>query len=122
RERNGIGVLTIADRAYPSLLRRTNDPPHVLYYRGNLSLLTRPAVAIVGTRIATSYGRHVAETFAAALADYGFAVTSGLARGIDSCAHRGALERAGGTIAVLGLPVDRIYPPENRQLYRTIEE
>lgn len=122
RERNGIGVLTIADTAYPTMLRHTDGPPHVLYYRGNLALLSRPAIAIVGTRVTTAYGRHVAETFAAALADYGFTVTSGMARGIDSCAHRGALDRAGGTIAVLGLPVDRIYPPENRQLYRAIEE
>lgn len=122
RERNGIGVLTMADKAYPSLLRRTDDPPHVLYYRGDLSCLSRPAIAIVGTRLATAYGRHVAESFAAAFADRGFTVVSGLAKGIDSCAHRGALDRPGGTIAVLGLPVERIYPPENRQLYRAIEE
>ncbi len=121
RERDGIGVLTIADKSYPSRLRRTEGSPQVLYYRGDLSLLSRPAIAIVGTRLATAYGRHVAESFAAAFADRGFTVVSGLARGIDTCAHRGALDRAGGTIAVLGLPVEQIYPPENRQLYRAIE-
>jgi len=120
RELAGIG-LTIADKSYPSRLRRMEGSPQVLYYRGNLSLLSRPAIAIVGTRLATAYGRHVAESFAAAFADRGFTVVSGLARGIDTCAHRGALDRAGGTIAVLGLPVDQIYPPENRQLYRAIE-
>jgi len=87
-----------------------------------LKLISRPGIAIVGTRLATAYGRHVAESFAADFAGRGFTVISGLARGIDACAHRGALDRPGGTIAVLGLPVERIYPPENRQLYRAIEE
>jgi len=121
-ERDGIGVLTIADPGYPSQLRAIKDPPHVLYYRGRLELAARPAIAIVGTRLATAYGRHVTETFAAAFADRGFAVVSGMARGIDACAHRAALHRAGGTAAVLGMPVDCIYPPENRDLYERIWE
>ncbi|MBW5444587.1 DNA-protecting protein DprA [Cohnella sp. CFH 77786] len=118
--RAGIGVITWADRDYPLLLRRTGDPPPVLYYIGRLELIARPAIAVVGTRIATAYGKHVTELFSAAFADRGFAVISGLAKGIDTCAHKGALNRAGGTVAVLGLPVDRIYPPENRQLYQEI--
>jgi DNA processing protein len=118
--RSGIGVLTIADPEYPERLKQTIDPPHVLYYRGRLELLSRPAIAIVGTRSATAYGKHVAGAFAAAIAERGFAVVSGLAKGIDTSAHAGALDRLGGTIAVLGLPVDVAYPPENRQLYGQI--
>lgn len=121
RESAGIGVLTWADRAYPDMLKHTDDPPAVLYYKGRRELLERPAVGVVGTRLATAYGRHVAEEYAAFFSSGGVAVASGLARGIDACAHRGALRGSGGTIAVLGTPVDQIYPPENRQLYREIE-
>lgn len=119
--RNGIEVLTIADPDYPTLLKYTADPPHVLYYIGRKELLSKPAIAIVGTRMATAYGKHVAESFALDMAERGFTVVSGLAKGIDTCAHRGAIDRLGGTIAVLGMPVDVIYPPENRQLYRQIQ-
>ena len=122
RRRAGIEVVTLADPEYPRMLKRTLDPPPVLYYIGRLDLISRPAIAVVGTRLATSYGKLVAEQFAAAFSDRGFTVVSGMAKGIDSCAHRGALNRAGSTIAVLGLPVDRIYPPDNRQLYREIRD
>ncbi|MDB4868460.1 MAG: dprA [Cohnella sp.] len=120
RRSSGIEIVTFADRDYPELLREAPDPPWVLYYIGQLGMASRPAIAVVGTRLATAYGRHVAEEFSAVFADRGFTVVSGLARGIDTCAHRGALGRPGGTIAVLGTPVDRIYPPENRQLYHEI--
>jgi DNA processing protein len=122
RRRSGIEIVTIADPDYPGLLRETPDPPWVLYYIGKLDMASRPALAVVGTRLATAYGRHVAEEFSAVFAERGFTVVSGMARGIDTCAHRGALGRPGGTVAVLGTPVDRIYPPENRQLYREIVE
>jgi DNA processing protein len=122
RRRSGIKVVTIADPEYPELLRKAPDPPWVIYYKGQLELASRPALAVVGTRLATAYGRHVAEQFSAVFAERGFTVVSGLARGIDTCAHRGALGRPGGTVAVLGTPVDQIYPPENRQLYGEISE
>ncbi|WP_123040029.1 DNA-processing protein DprA [Cohnella candidum] len=121
-ERQGISYVTLADPDYPARLRRTEDPPPVLYYKGNSEMFARPSIAVVGTRLATAYGKHVTEQFSAAFAERGFAVVSGLAKGIDTCAHKGALHRSGGTIAVLGTPVDRIYPPENRQLYRDIAD
>ncbi len=122
RRRAGIEAVTWADREFPDLLQNIPDPPAVLYCIGRLELLTRPMIAVVGTRLATAYGRHVAEEFSAAFSDRGLTVVSGLARGNDTAAHRGALNGFGGTIAVLGTPVDRIYPPENRQLYEEIAE
>lgn len=115
----GARVLAIWDREYPPVLRECGDAPYVLYALGRLELLRKPAVAIVGTRVPTAYGRHVAESLAESLAKRGFAVVSGLARGVDTRAHEGAL-RGGGTIAVLGTPIDRAYPPENASLYRDI--
>jgi DNA processing protein len=122
RSKAGIGVLTLADRDFPRRLKKTADSPPVLYYKGRLELISRPSIAVVGTRLATAYGRHLAEQFSSEFAGRGLTVVSGLARGIDTCAHRGALFRPGGTIAVLGTPVERIYPPENRQLYGEIAE
>jgi len=120
--RAGIGTVTWADPEYPRRLRSIDGAPPVLYTIGNIGLLNRPAVAVVGTRLATAYGRYVAEQYASAFSDAGAAVVSGLAKGIDSEAHRGALKREGGTIAVLGTPVEQIYPPENRRLYQEIAE
>ncbi|TJY43201.1 DNA-protecting protein DprA [Cohnella pontilimi] len=122
RRRCGIEIVTFADPEYPELLRETPDPPWVIYFKGRLELASRPSIAVVGTRLATAYGRHVAEEYSAIFAERGFTVVSGMARGIDTCAHRGALHRHGGTVAVLGTPVDQIYPPENRQLYRDLTE
>jgi DNA processing protein len=122
RVRSQINIVTLADSEYPRMLKNTIDPPPVLYYKGRLDLISRPSIGIVGTRLATAYGRHVAEEYSSVFADYGFTVVSGMAKGIDTCAHRGALHRKGGTIAVLGTPVDQIYPPENRQLYGHIAE
>lgn len=116
---SGIGIMTFLDDRYPPLLREIADPPWILYYRGNWELAHRPAVAIVGTRQATAYGRKAAEDLAAGCARR-VTVVSGLARGIDSAAHKGALRGECGTIAVLATPVDACYPPENRHLYDNI--
>jgi DNA processing protein len=117
---HGIEILTIYDEAYPSLLKQTSQPPWVLYCKGDLQLLQRPAIAIVGTRVPTVYGKNTAELFARTLARAGFCIVSGMARGIDSMAHQGALNEKGGTIAVLGCGVDMIYPRENNILYYDI--
>jgi len=117
-----IALVTIYDPIYPELLKQTSQPPWVLYCKGNLELLQKPQIAIVGTRVPTVYGKNVAQQFAASLAQLGFCIVSGLARGIDSSAHQGALEESGGTLAVLGCGVDIVYPAENRALYQAIFE
>lgn len=119
--RMGIRVITFLDTAYPSILKKIYDPPPLLYVRGSLEPVDARAVAIVGSRRASAYGRRVAESLAADLARAGVTVVSGLARGIDSAAHCGALKGGGRTIAVLGSGADIIYPPENRGLAREIE-
>lgn len=103
---------------YPSLLGAIPDPPPVLWVRGeaSLELLARPAVAIVGARACSSYGRSVARTLGRELAAAGLVVVSGLARGIDGEAHRGALDAGGVTVAVLGCGIDRDYPAAHRDL------
>lgn len=117
---NGIAYMTYVDRTYPALLREISDPPWVLYYKGNCDLALHPAIAMVGTRMATTYGRKVAEDISAGCAER-MTVVSGLARGIDTAAHLGALNKPYGTIAVLGASVDYCYPPENKALFRDIE-
>jgi DNA processing protein len=119
--RSGTRVVTRLDRQYPRLLRQIQTAPWVLYTIGRLELLDRPALGMVGTRLATAYGRRVAEELSMACSER-FTIVSGLARGIDAASHKGALEKPGSTIAVLGTPVDRCYPAENRQLYRQIAE
>jgi DNA processing protein len=116
-----IGILTIFDKDYPSLLKETSQPPWVLYYRGDLTSLKQPLLGVVGTRTPTTYGKKVAEELSISLSHAGFGIVSGLARGIDSCAHRGALLGKGKTIAVLGCAIDQVYPPENFSLYKEIE-
>jgi DNA processing protein len=113
--------IPLGDTAYPANLREIHAPPARLYVRGTLAENDALAVAIVGSRAATPYGVAVAERLAADLAARGVTVVSGLARGIDSAAHRGALRAGGRTIAVLGSGVDVIYPPENRRLAGDIE-
>lgn len=115
-------VITLADEAYPTLLREIIDPPLALHFRGDASLLARPAVAIVGSRRATPYGVNAAETLARQIAGAGIVIVSGGARGIDAAAHHAALEAGGATIAVLGTGIDIIYPSSNRRLFRRIEE
>jgi DNA processing protein len=115
-ERQGVTVLTWEDDLYPRRLKEIDQPPPVLYTRGELIETDEWAVAIVGTRRVTAYGRQVTEEVASVLARNGVTVVSGMARGIDTIAHRAALSAGGRTIAVLGSGVDRIYPPENRKL------
>ncbi len=109
------------DAEYPAQLREVPDAPEPLYVRGALVREDALAVAVVGSRLATGYGIGVAEELGAALAARGITVVSGLARGIDSAGHRGALRAGGRTIAVLGSGADVIYPPENRRLAAEIE-
>jgi DNA processing protein len=112
----GIQILTWDDELYPPRLKEIEQPPPVLYIRGELLAEDDFAVAIVGTRKVTPYGRQVTEELSAFLAANGVTVISGLARGVDAVAHSAALKAGGRTLAVLGSGVDRIYPPENRAL------
>ena len=108
-------------RSYPKLLKEINDPPIGLYRKGDY-LFGQPCMAIVGSRRTTLYGQSVAKKLGAQLAQLGFCVVSGLARGIDTAAHEGALSVGGKTVAVLGCGIDIVYPPENLDLYRRIAE
>jgi DNA processing protein len=112
----GINLITLEDEAYPPRLKQIDQPPPVLYCLGELTPQDEWAVAIVGTRKVTHYGRQAAEEIASFLAQNGVTVVSGLARGIDSIAHQAALDAGGRTISVLGSGVDTIYPAENRGL------
>lgn len=115
-QRQDIRVLTWEDPAYPRRLKEIDQPPPVLYLRGEISEADQWCIAIVGTRRATAYGRQAAGELAAALAQRGITVVSGLARGIDAAAHQAALKAGGRTLAVLGSGVDIVYPPEHRRL------
>jgi DNA processing protein len=121
-ERLGGRLLTMGDPEYPPLLAGIYDPPPFLYCLGKGSLRDRPVIAMVGSRNASDYGRKVTERLAYSLALAGVAVASGLARGIDTAAHNGALIAKGRTVAVLGSGLDVIYPPENRKLAEQIVE
>jgi len=116
----GIKVVARIDRDYPANLRQLEACPAVLYFRGNLLPADDLAVAVVGSRNATIYGRQITEKLVFDLAKNGLAVVSGLARGIDAVAHKMALDANGRTIAVLGSGLDNIYPPENRRLAEEI--
>ena len=121
-EANWAQLVTFADAAYPDLLRWLPDPPPVLYVRGELLPEDKLAMAVVGSRRPSHYGQLMAKRFGAELAEHGFTVVSGLARGIDSLAHQGALQAGGRTIAVLGCGVNRIYPAEHRRLYDAVRD
>jgi DNA processing protein len=114
--KQGIEILTWDDVLYPPRLKEIDQPPPVLYFRGVLIPEDTWAVAVVGTRRVSAYGRQVAEDIGSFLAANGVTVVSGLARGVDAIAHQSALKAGGRTIAVLGCGVDRIYPPEHTQL------
>jgi DNA processing protein len=118
----GINVLTWEDDDYPQRLREVTPSPPVLYIRGEIHPDDHWAVAIVGTRRITAYGRQVTERIATKLTHAGITIVSGMARGIDSIAHKASLDAGGRTIAILGCGVDRIYPPENRKLAEVIKE
>jgi len=121
-EREHIDVLSLFDPAYPARLKMIADPPPLLYITGTLTEQDELAVAIVGARRATAAGRVLTEELSHDLAAAGMTVVSGLARGVDAAAHRGALAAQGRTIAVLGCGIDRTYPPEHDRLRRQIEE
>lgn len=116
-----VRLVTWFDDVYPPLLRYIHKPPWVLYAQGDVSLLSLPMLSIVGTRNPTPYGKQVAEWFGSDITSAGFAVVSGLARGIDSYAHSGALAANGPTIAVLGCGLNVKYPPEHHELQRRIQ-
>lgn len=113
-------ALTFEDKSYPQALLNIYDPPSILYVKGDENLLNQKCIAIVGTRKASHYGKVMARKLAYELAAAGITIVSGLALGIDTAAHEGALEAKGKTVAVLGCGVDVIYPPSNKNLYSRI--
>jgi DNA processing protein len=118
----GCRLLTWDQPEYPSRLRETYDPPPLLYVAGNAALLTSHLVAIVGARRPSPYGNQMAERLGRDLAARGLVIVSGLARGIDASAHRGALNANGKTIGILGCGIDVVYPKENKKLFEEIRE
>ncbi|MGE5110194.1 MAG: DNA-processing protein DprA [Acidobacteriaceae bacterium] len=118
----GVELLCFDDPDYPEPLKNIYDPPVILYIRGNRGALSAPGIAVVGTRHPTPYGLGMAERLACDLSARGLIVLSGLARGVDSAAHRGAVQARGQTVAVLGTGVDVIYPRENKKLAEQMVE
>ena len=121
-QKKGVTVLFQEDSAYPPLLNCIDDPPYVLYAMGDVQALSRPAIAVVGTRYPSGYGRNMARSLAYGLCQAGFCVVSGMARGIDGCAHEGAIDAQGPTVAVLGSGVNVPYPIENIGMYRKLTD
>ena len=116
----GVTVISIDDALYPRRLREIYDPPIILYVRGDAELLAKPGIAMVGTRHPTPYGSGMAERLATDLAAQGLVIISGMARGVDTASHRGAISAKGKTVAVFGTGVDVIYPKENSRLSEQI--
>jgi DNA processing protein len=122
-ERRGGQILTLHDARYPALLKEIYDPPIVIYAKGDLGrALEQPPIAVVGSRHCSTYGRNVAEMLSRDLGERGVTIVSGLARGIDSAAHQGALDGGGITVAVMATGLDAVYPKENRKLAEQIAE
>ncbi|MCK9554630.1 DNA-processing protein DprA [bacterium] len=121
-EENGIHAITVIDREYPDSLLNLRQPPPVIYARGNLSCLLKPSVAIVGSRRASDYGKKTAYKISYEAASRGINIVSGLARGIDISAHKGALDAGGATVAVLGSGILNVYPRENGKFAGKISE
>jgi DNA processing protein len=119
-ESAGRSLVTLADAAYPPLLLQTPDPPLLLYLHGRPELLAAPALAMVGSRNATTQGLDNARAFAAHLSGEGWTIVSGLAQGIDGAAHEGGLKARGSTVAVVGQGLDRVYPRQHHELARRI--
>ena len=115
-------IVTLADADFPHALLNIADPPLLLYVKGRRELLNRPALAVVGSRSATTQGLGNAEAFAQAASSAGLCIVSGLAHGIDAAAHRGGLRAAGSSIAVVGTGLDRVYPAANRELAQKLAE
>ncbi|GGA64477.1 DNA polymerase [Edaphobacter acidisoli] len=116
----GGTIVTFEDEVYPDRLRSIYDPPAVLWVRGSVELLARPGIAVVGTRNPTPYGAGMAEMLARDLAQRRLTIISGMARGVDTAAHKGAIEAGGKTVAVWGTGIDVIYPKENKKLAEQI--
>jgi DNA processing protein len=116
----GVAILSMEDRLYPPRLKEIYDPPLLLYVRGNAEALVSPGIAVVGTRHPTPYGSGMAERLACDLAAQGLVIISGMARGVDTASHRGAITAKGRTVAVFGTGVDVIYPKENSRLSEQI--
>jgi len=116
----GGSILTPEDEGYPERLREIYDPPAVLWIRGSVELLSRPGIAVVGTRHPSPYGAGMAELLARDLANRRLVILSGMARGVDTAAHKGAIEAGGKTVAVWGTGIDVIYPKENKKLAESI--
>ncbi len=121
-DRLGVWIMTMADKRYPPALKDIYDPPPVLYVKGDIVRSDSLAVAIVGSRRCTTYGREQAARFAHMLASAGFTIVSGMARGIDTAAHRGALAGGGRTIAVQGCGLSNVFPSENKKLFAATAE
>ncbi len=121
-EKSGGRIITLKDEVYPPRLRDIYDPPALLYLKGELKKEDELAVSIVGSRKTTPYGRWITEKISQTLVRYGVTIVSGMARGVDSVAHWGAISGGGRTLAVLGCGVDVVYPPENRNLFAKIIE
>lgn len=117
---NGIGYITIKSKEYPEMLRHIEEPPYVLFYKGNLELLKERSGAVIGARKCTQYGIEVAKIISRELSENNITVVSGLAAGIDSIAHKIALEYSGKTIGILGCGIDVIYPKNNKYLYEKV--
>jgi DNA processing protein len=120
--KNKIGLLDIGQKDYPDILRQIYCPPPLLFYKGNKIKSAGFCVAVVGSRKCSVYGREAAEYISRNLSRIGITVVSGLAIGIDACAQKAALREKGGSIGVLGCGIDVIYPPENRNLFKNIQE
>jgi DNA processing protein len=116
----GAHIVSLDDTEYPPLLKQIYDPPLVLFVRGDATVLAQPGIAIVGTRHPTPYGIGMAERLACDLAARALIILSGMARGIDSCAHRGAIHAKGKTVAIFGTGIDVIYPRENKRIADSI--
>ena len=120
--RVGARVVTQADAEYPQAFRALADPPFVLYAVGDVHLMSEPAIGIVGTRTPTEYGCRVAARLSYELARAGYAIASGMAKGIDAVAQAAALDAGGATVGVLGHGIDKVYPPENQRLFHRVRE
>lgn len=118
------GILTYWDEEYPEALKELHDPPVILYYKGDKSILKHslPKVAIVGTRVPSEYGRKYGNLISKNLSTMGYVVVSGMAMGIDAVAHKGAIDSSGSSIGILGCGIDQVYPKQNEKIYKQILE
>lgn len=121
-EKQGVALISYRDPLYPQLLWQINDPPLLLYVKGELLKEDNEGLAVIGTRNASIYGREMAHKLSSELAGSGFTIVSGLARGIDTSAHQGALQAGGRTIAIIGSGLSNVYPQENRKLAELVAQ